>query len=108
MMAATSMDELAYGLLAALGGGALGAVFFGGLWWTLRRSLTCGAPAPLLLASLLLRTGVTLPGLWLVGGGQGPRLLAALAGFIVARQLFVARGRAPRPRTAESADAPRT
>ena len=48
--------------LAGLAGGALGAIFFGGLWWTVRRGTTSTQPALWFFGSLLLRTGVALGG----------------------------------------------
>jgi F1F0 ATPase subunit 2 len=71
--------------LAVAVGGALGAFFFGGLWWTVRRGLTSSAPAPWFFGSLLLRTGVTVIGFGLVSGGHWDRMLACLLGFFIAR-----------------------
>ncbi len=73
------------GLFAALGGATLGGFYFGGLWWTLRRSLRSAHVALWQLASLLVRTGVTLGGFWLLGGASWQRWLACLVGFVVAR-----------------------
>lgn len=72
-------------VLAALAGVALGALFFGGLWWTTRRGGVSSQPALWFAASLLLRMGITLPAFYLVGGGRWQRLLACLFGFLVAR-----------------------
>lgn len=71
--------------LAGLAGGALGAIFFGGLWWTVRRGMASTQPALWFFGSLLLRTGVTLGGFYLVGRGQWERLLMCLLGFVAAR-----------------------
>ncbi|UHD16450.1 ATP synthase subunit I [Thiocapsa bogorovii] len=72
-------------VLAGAAGLALGAVFFGGLWWTLRKSLNSPRPALWLLGSALARMSLVLVGLYLVSGGQWQRLLAGLAGVICAR-----------------------
>jgi F1F0 ATPase subunit 2 len=73
-------------LLFAWGIGVLlGAIFFGGLWWTVRKSLSSERPASWIFASLLLRMGVTLTGFYLVADGQWQRLLLCLLGFIMAR-----------------------
>ena len=80
-----TMHEWLSSLLAALGGAALGGFFFGGLWWTLQRSLQSAHVALWQLASLLVRGGVTLGGFWLLGGGSWQRWLLGLAGFIAAR-----------------------
>ena len=34
------MHEALTGLLACAAGGALGAIFFGGLWWTVRKGVS--------------------------------------------------------------------
>lgn len=65
----------------------LGAVFFGGLWWTVRKVSTCQRPAVLFLGSFLLRTSIALAGLYFVAGGHWHRLLACLLGFVLARLL---------------------
>jgi F1F0 ATPase subunit 2 len=73
-------------LLFAWGIGVLlGAIFFGGLWWTVRKSLSSERPALWIFTSLLLRMGVTLTGFYLVSDGQWQRLLLCLLGFIMAR-----------------------
>lgn len=73
--------------LCALGGVALGILFFGGLWWTVRAIV--GSPRSVLLqfASLMLRTAATLLGFYAIGGGDARRLVAGLAGFVLARVL---------------------
>lgn len=73
--------------LAAIAGMALGAFFFGGLWWTVRHGLTTRHPALLFSGSLLLRVTVVVGGFYLVGGDDWRRLLVCLAGFLLARWL---------------------
>jgi F1F0 ATPase subunit 2 len=75
--------------LAAMGGGALGAFFFGGLWWTVRRRLACDKAWLWVLGSFLLRMGVTVAGFYWIGGAQWQRLLVCLVGFAVARQVVM-------------------
>ncbi len=77
--------ELATLALSALAGLALGAFFFGGLWWTVRAIVGAAHSALLQVASLVLRTAGTLLGFHVAGGGDAARLLACLAGFVVAR-----------------------
>ncbi len=72
-------------VLAGLAGLLLGAIFFGGLWWTVRKGLTAAQPALWFLGSTLLRMGIALAGFYFVGRGDWKRLLACLAGFVVAR-----------------------
>ena len=70
---------------AGMGGAALGALFFGGLWWTVRRGVLSSSPALWFLGSLLLRVSVVLGGFYFVGHGDWRRLVACLAGFVLAR-----------------------
>jgi F1F0 ATPase subunit 2 len=72
-------------LICGLGGAALGLLFFGGLWWTVLAIVASQRPALLQFASLTLRTAATLIGFCIVGGGDAGRLVACLAGFVVAR-----------------------
>ncbi len=68
----------------------LGALFFGGLWWTVRKGLVSTRPALWFLGSLVLRMIIAVGGFYLVSGGQWQRLLACLAGFVLARLLVTA------------------
>ena len=72
-------------LLAWVAGVLLGAVFFGGLWWTVRKGLSSTHPALWFLGSLLLRTSITVTGFYFVASGHWERLLVCLLGFIMAR-----------------------
>jgi F1F0 ATPase subunit 2 len=70
---------------AGLAGAALGAMFFGGLWWTVRRGVSSAHPALWFLGSGMLRLGFALTGFYFVGGGSWRRWVGALVGFIAAR-----------------------
>ncbi|MCC7242637.1 MAG: ATP synthase subunit I [Acidobacteria bacterium] len=87
-------------------GVGIGLMFFGGLWWTVRRGLTSGRPALVFGVSMLVRTSLALASLYLVSAGQWERLLACLVGFVTARLIVtrVTRGAGTLPpRTAEEA-----
>ena len=71
--------------LAWLAGGALGTLFFGGLWWTINKVVSAKNPAVWFFVSLLLRMSIVLAGFYFVSGGQWQRLLLCLLGFIMAR-----------------------
>ncbi len=71
--------------LDGVAGVALGVIFFGGLWWTIRKAVASEQPALWFLGSLLLRMGLALGGFYLVSGGEFKPLLACLAGFFLAR-----------------------
>jgi F1F0 ATPase subunit 2 len=71
--------------LAWLAGAAIGAIFFGGLWLTIRKGVTSERPALWFFSSLLLRMSIALAGFYFVSGGHWERLLLCLAGFVMAR-----------------------
>ncbi len=83
-------------VIAWLAGLVLGAIFFGGLWWTVRKGLTARQPAFLFLVSMLLRTGVVLAGFYLIADQRLGRLLLCLVGFVMAR-MAVMQMTQPRP-----------
>jgi F1F0 ATPase subunit 2 len=73
-------------LVAALAAGILlGAIFFGGLWWTVRKGVTAKNPALWFLGSVLLRMGIALAGFYFVARGDWKKLLLCLLGFLIAR-----------------------
>ncbi len=73
---------LAFALVAGI---LLGAIFFGGLWWTVRKGVAAKNPALWFLGSMLLRMAIVLAGFYFVGRGDWQRLIVCLLGFIVAR-----------------------
>lgn len=79
------MNEIWRVVLALVMGLLLGALFFGGLWWTVQKGLTAKHPAVLFLASMLLRTGITLAGFYVVADHDIQRLVASLVGFVIVR-----------------------
>jgi F1F0 ATPase subunit 2 len=83
------MNETLMLVVAGAVGLVLGAVFFGGLWWTVRKGVSSPRPALWFLGSMLLRMGIVLAGFYFVGGGQWQRLLACLLGFVIARFLVM-------------------
>jgi F1F0 ATPase subunit 2 len=87
-------DTLAL-VLAWMAGGALGAFFFGGLWWTVQKSLVSARPALWVFGSLLLRMGLTMTGFYFVSGDNWQRMLSCLVGFVMARQIVTRVTRLP-------------
>jgi len=79
------MSEAMLLVLVLLAGMLLGAIFFGGLWWTVLKGVSARQPALWFSTSLLLRTGITLAGFYFVSGADWKRLLLCLLGFIIAR-----------------------
>jgi len=90
-MIETTMLVLAGGV-----GLVLGAIFFGGLWWTVRKGVSSSQPALWFLGSLLLRMSIALTGFYFVGRGHWERLLACLLGFVLARFVVTWLTRPPR------------
>ena len=72
------IDALAAGMV-------LGALFFGGLWWTVRRGLTATNPALWFGLSALVRVAITVTGLYYIARSGWPSLLACLCGLLIAR-----------------------
>lgn len=78
------MIEALGAVLALVAGSALGALFFGGLWWTIRKGLTSKHPALWFSGSLFLRFTVAVGGFYCVGNNHYERLLLCLIGFTIA------------------------
>jgi len=79
------MNETLTLVLAWVAGMGLGAIFFGGLWWTVQNGVSSQRPALLFLGSSLLRMSIALTGFYFVSGGRWERLLLCLTGFVMAR-----------------------
>lgn len=82
-------------LLMMTFGALLGALYFGGLWWTVKKAVSSMTPANWFIVSLLLRLGIVLSGFYLVAGDDWKRLLVCLLGFITARTIVIRLTRLP-------------
>lgn len=81
--------ELSVGFMAGV---ALGALFFGALWLTVRRVPSASTPVGLVAGSYLVRLGGLGVGLYVVVRvGGAVSLLAALLGLLTARQVVIGR-----------------
>ena len=100
------MNETLSLALALVTGVLLGAMFFGGLWWTVRKGLSSRQPALWFLGSLLLRTSVALAGFYFIARGHWERLLVCLFGFIIARLIVMRLTRPAACVTQEASHAP--
>jgi F1F0 ATPase subunit 2 len=105
-----AMNEALGSAFALAAGVLLGAMFYGGLWWTVRRGVSSKRVALWFLGSLLLRMGVALAGFYFVAGGHWQRLLLCLLGFVMARLAVTRLMRPPgvnqAPQALESRHAP--
>ena len=80
-----SINESIFVIAACAAGVVLGTMFYGGLWWTVRKGLAAEQPALWFFGSLMARMGGALTGFYFVSGGHWDRLLACLLGFVIAR-----------------------
>lgn len=92
------MTALANIVLPVFAGITLGAIYFGGLWLTLRRLSTSRQPAFLVLGSYLGRLALCLAGFVLIAIAAGLQgILICTAAFIAARMILVRRWGKPVP-----------
>ncbi len=78
-------------LVALPMGLVLGLFYFSCLWFTVRRLGSSQHPVLLMIGSGGARLSVALLGFYVIVGGHWERLLIALAGFLIARALLIAR-----------------
>ena len=103
------MNDTVTLVLSLVTGVLLGGMFFGGLWWTVRKSISSKRPAFLFLGSLLLRTSIVLVGFYFIARGHWERLLVCLLGFVMARlivTLLTGAGEKPTRSAQEAIHAP--
>lgn len=98
------MNETLTLMLAWAAGVALGAMFFGGLWWTVRKGVSSDRAALWFFGSVMLRMPLALAGFYVVAGSHWERMLSCLLGFVMAKLAVTWLTRAPRG--TEAADAP--
>lgn len=77
-----SAAELTTGFVVGI---LLGVAFFGGLWWTTQRLMSCRNPSLLVLTSLLLRMGVLAVGLFALTHVGPGAVVAAGCGVLLVR-----------------------
>lgn len=79
------MNEVMMIILAFVAGIALGFLFFGGLWLTVRIGTDSKIPALWFLGSLALRVTIVCAGFYYIGVGNLFQLLICFSGFFIAR-----------------------
>jgi F1F0 ATPase subunit 2 len=68
----------------------LGGLYFGGLWWTVRRMPHARHPLNLYFGSVIVRLTMVLAAFYgVLANADWPRLVASLAGFVAARMLLI-------------------
>lgn len=80
-----TMSEIINLLPALFAGIGLGVVFFGGLWLTIRKGLQSKKSGLIFTGSFIVRMTVILLGFYYVGANDWKKMLACLAGFLLAR-----------------------
>ena len=83
------MNETVSIILAFVAGIALGIIFFGGLWLTVKKSVHAKAAWLLVLGSFILRVGIVMTGFYFISSGNWQRLVGCLLGFMVARFVVI-------------------
>lgn len=83
------MNETIAWIGAFVVGVGLGILFFGGLWFTVRKAVLAKIPALWIFFSFLLRMSVTLLGFYIIGADNWRHLLLCFLGFIASRFMVV-------------------
>lgn len=88
---------------------ALGGIFFGGLYWSVRKSMFSERPYFWLLSSLLVRLALILYGFFFIlnselGSEPWQQLTVCLFGFLIARSLILRRTRVKATKQLNSAE----
>ncbi len=78
-------------LLPFMTGTALGALYFTGLWFTVRNLPDSGRPMALVFWSFMARASIAVTGFYAVMNGRWEQLAAALLGFLLMREILVRR-----------------
>lgn len=77
-------------IAAVCAGLFLGGLYFGGLWWTVRRMPRARHPLNLYFGSLIVRLAIVLAASYgMLANAGWPRLVASLVGFVAARLLLI-------------------
>ncbi|HEY9185267.1 MAG TPA: ATP synthase subunit I [Salegentibacter sp.] len=83
------MNEIIYMVFVLTAGVVLGILFFGGLWFTVKKVVTSKRPALWLIGSFIIRVSITLVGFYYLSQGSWKNLLISVLGFIIARSIII-------------------
>lgn len=100
------MNEIWTLVSALVTGVLLGAIFFGGLWWTVQKGVSSKRPALWFFGSMLLRTSIALLGFYFIARNHWQNLLMCLVGFVIARLIVTLRLRSGQARFTRAAEKP--
>jgi F1F0 ATPase subunit 2 len=79
------VSDAALEFSALVSGLLLGAIFFGGLWWTVRIGMAARTPAAWFSVSLLLRTCLIVGGFYYIAADGLQAVLLCMCGLVFAR-----------------------
>ena len=79
------MTEIWFFTLAFGVGCILGCIFYGGLWWTVKKALHSSHPALWFFTSFWVRMGICFAGFYLVANGDWKKFIVCLLGIIAGR-----------------------
>jgi F1F0 ATPase subunit 2 len=85
------MTDNIYIVASLAAGMVLGALYFSGLWYTVRHLPDSKRPFMSLFGSFAVRAGIVLGGFYFVAGGHWERFIAVLIGFILMREILIRR-----------------
>lgn len=74
--------------LSFFGGALLGAFYFNNLWNTVKKVTDEGKQGMFLITGYFVRTGIVLAGFYIIMSGRWERIVVALAGFILMREIM--------------------
>lgn len=98
MIAAEIQTDTFSLILSGIAGMAIGLLYFGGLWLTIRQLPQSRHPVLLMMSSLIVRTAITVGAFYYVMNQHWERAIACLIGFIAIRMILASRlhpGRLP-------------
>lgn len=95
-------------ILAFLAGIGTGAVFYGGLWWTITKGATVRQPALLFLTSFFVRMAAVVTAIYLISGACLDRLAVCMLGLLIAKAVVARRVRPQEAHLQEKAHAPQS
>ncbi len=83
------MNEILNLVLPFIAGLLLGIIFFGGLWFTVKKLTASKMPALWVLSSFIFRISIVLAGFYFIGLDDWKKLIVCLIGFVVARFVVI-------------------
>jgi F1F0 ATPase subunit 2 len=78
------MNSILSMAFALVTGFVLGAIFYGGLWWTVKKAVSSKRPALWFGGGALLRMSIAITGFYFISQGNWKRLILCLIGFVMA------------------------